>query len=447
MQGGYQSEGDALMRQVFAEVSVKTPETHAKAMLDYALMQARVRLSGLPVPSPAGALSPKERLLLDVGRTSTYLAVNDPIFGVWAGTKYLLLASAARDPAHIAWALALEGFNFTVLSPKSEKRIAEIFAAATEHAKLAGIPEIEGVIAVNEGVGFNFGRAMTAEVARKHLLHALELITGRRGLRFYNDLANMYLTRTPSSDFPHEARRSALLIEEAFSLGRSWTGGHMTAMSTSVRLLVDDVAGVVRHLDQTTRAWQPQASMQWMDVTNFYASANVAFYRGNPSEALARADKLWPFFERSAVRRSAVGAAVMHAHRGAAALWVSRLAGTERSRRHALLDIARADCKHLEKSAFHPYPGHVLALRTGLALAASDRKAASAALRAYIESGTQSPMLAGAEVLAARRLLGTLLGGDEGNVMRSSAEATLRAMGIVDFERSTQMLLPGCFLD
>ena len=447
MQGGYASEGDALMRQVFAEVSVEIPETHARAMLDYAVMQARVRLSGLPVPSPAGVLSPKQRLLLDVGRTSTYLAVGDPIFGVWAGTKYLLLASAAGDPAHIAWALALEGYNFTVLSPRSEKRITQIFRVASEHAKLAGVPEIEGVIATNDGIGFSFGRAMTVELGRKRLLHALELLTGRRGLRFYLDVANLYLTRMPSSDFPYEARRSALLIEEAFSLGRSWTGGHMAAMSTGVRLLVDDVAGVVRHLDQTARAWQPQASMQWMDATTFEASTYVAFYRGDPSEALARADKLWPFYERSAIRRSALGAANLHAHRGTAALWVARLPGTERSRRRALLDIARADNKHLEKSAFHPYPGHALALRTGLALAAGDRKAARAALRAYVEAGTQSPMLAGAEVLAARRLLGTLLGGDEGEAMRSSADAALRSMGVVDIERSAQLLLPGCFLD
>ena len=101
----------------------------------------------------------------------------------------------------------------------------------------------------------------------------------------------------------------------------------------------------------------------------------------------------------------------------------------------------------LEGSAFHPFHGHVLALRTGLALAAGDRKAASSALRAYIEGDTRSPLLAGAEVLAARRLLGTLLGGDEGDAMRSHADAALCAMGVVDLERSTQVLLPGCFLD
>lgn len=445
MQGGFATEGEALMRKVFADVSVKIPETHAKAMLDYALMQARVRWAGLPAPSSGASLSPRQRLLLDVGRTGTYLAVGDPIFSVWAGTKYVLLASAARDPSHVAWSLALEAYNFTVLSPKSEKRISQIFATATAHAKLApGNPELEGVIAMCDGVGFAFGRAMTAEVGRQKLLHANEVLTGRRGLRFFLDVTNLYLMRSPSQDLSSEARKFAGQVEEAFSLGRPWTGGHMAAMSTAVRLLVDDVAGVVRHLEQAARSWQPQAAMQWMDLTSFEAFGYVAYYQGDPQQVLERAERLWPFYERSAVRRSAIGAALMHAHRGTAALWVSRSPGTSDARRRALLELARADCKQLEQASFHPYPGLVLALRAGLALAAGDRRAAIDVLRNYILRGPHSPFLAGSEVLAARRLLGDMLGGDEGQVMCRSADAALRAMGVVDLQRSTQMLLPGC---
>ncbi len=446
--GGYPQEGETTIRQVCADVGIQVPVGQGKVMLDYILMQARLRLKRLPRPSAQPKeLPPESQLLLDVGRAAVHFGVDDPILGLWGGTKYLLLASEYGDAAHRAWALSFEGYNFTMLSPGSEKRIAQLFALAAEHAQVADEPEIYGVVKMHEAIGFAFGRVMSAETARRLLKDALELLQGRRGMRFQLDVVNLYLTRSPSTDLPREARRSALLVEEAFSLGRPWTGGHMGSMSAPVRLMTGDEAGVVRHLEQGRRAWQRRDAMQWMDATAHEAFVNLHHYLGEPHKAFELAMELWPLYERSTIKRSGTGAGLMHSFRGASAVWLALLEHESSPRRRELIATAQVDARQLAKGAFHPFPGIALAVRTGLALVRGDREAAANELRRYLESSNRSAQLAGTEVFAARRALGKLVGGDEGATMIADAEGALRQLGVLDVERSCQMLLPGCFVD
>jgi hypothetical protein len=79
-------------------------------------------------------------------------------------------------------------------------------------------------------------------------------------------------------------------------------------------------------------------------------------------------------------------------------------------------------------------------LRAALACAEGDRAGAIAALEAHLESAH------GHAAGAARRRLGVLVGGSDGDTLVEQADAELREIGAKDPERFAAVLLPGCKL-
>jgi tetratricopeptide (TPR) repeat protein len=443
--GGYAEAGEALIREVCQQVGIRIPADHRSALAGYLIKQVGLRWKKIPPPAILlKPLSEEQDIRLKIAWTATFLSVDDPILGLWAGAQFLRMALSSKDPGHIARALTVEGFHTTMVTPHSEARISELYAASESYGRLVDDAGILGALKVNEGVGFMFGRAMSGAHGREYLRSGVEQLRTTRGNRVYVDSANMYLMVCPSKDLASEARRSTLLVEEAFSLKRLWAARHMTAMSVFTRMLVDDCDGMTQHLNQASAAWTPEGSAKWIDATMFQAHAVQAHYRGEPEATLQQAEKLWPIYEGSGVQKSFIGSALMHAHRGSAAVWVARLPSTSAPRRKALLRMARRDLKRVSSSVFHAYSAWELAIKTGLALAEGRQDQALAFLRRYIDSGKSSPLWAETEVLAAQRLTGLLIGGAQGEELVQCAESSLRDRGVREVAASCQMLLPGC---
>jgi hypothetical protein len=137
----------------------------------------------------------------------------------------------------------------------------------------------------------------------------------------------------------------------------------------------------------------------------------------------------------------------MHGFRGSAALYQSRRPGIAKARQRQLRELAAADEKALEKLGATAYPFLLLALRCGRALASGRPHKAIAWLRAYLAAPPVSPLLGTLDLQVTRRRLGQLLGGHEGATLVAAGESGMRDMGVVDLERTTEMVLPGCATD
>lgn len=441
--GGYQVEGESLVRLVCDEVGITVPRTAWRAMVEYGLSQARLRWMGIP-ELPLGEerqISAEERIRLEVARTAAHIGISDPLLGIWANTKYLLLAIRARDPFHFAFAFGGEAFYQSMISPRSESRIRQLYGVAKEVARHLKSDVLEGTISIWEGCGFAVGRDISPDECRSLLLHGRELLGGLRQVRFEMDIAHYYLASVPSRDLPNEARHVAFLTEQAFSLGRNWLGGVLASNVLPLRLVMGDL-GARRHLVQAESVWRPREEMQLMDLSLLNARVQLARYYGDFEDALQRVHAIWPWYDRSPIRRSAGAVALMRLLRASSSVTVARLPTTSPRRRRALLATSTQDLRHVPKHSNNLFPFFELATRVALALAANDRNRAIAELRAYVDGADRPTFLGDLDRLVARRRLEQLVGG-AASAELDAIEREMETRGVFDIERTTDLILPG----
>ncbi|MET0285355.1 MAG: AAA family ATPase [Polyangiales bacterium] len=440
---GYSSAGEQLARSLCAELGIEVPGSRGAAMLQFMLSQTRIRFSKFG-GKLAGAPTPRaEKQRLEMMQSLTRMASINPVLGAWASNQYLLRAEAARDPVHLVRALALHAANTTTFTPANEARIASLYALAHQIAAPLARADLDGNLKAFEGTGMIFGRRMEAARATELLVQGRELLQSTRGVRYELDIANLYALQMLQEELTVEARRAAALVEEALVLGRIWGAAVIAPFSTLPRLAVGDASGVKRHLAITSELWDAHKpeEMQWVEICFAFGRTFWSNYHGEPEQAVRYLAQLWPAFERAPVYRGALAQAAMFACRGVASLATHR-----RAPRPELLHQARRDRKALEKLGFVIYDFYKLALTTGLALADGDRPRAVRTLRAYLADPPVCPNAGKLDVPAARRRLGQLLGDVEGEALIAHAEADMRARGVVDLERVTEMVLPGCFV-
>jgi eukaryotic-like serine/threonine-protein kinase len=438
---GYWSQGEQLVRELCSEVGYEMPRTHGPALAWLALSQTRLRFANLQ-PAPA-TLDSNTQLELEVLQTATRLMATDPVFGGWACDQYLLRALAAREPEHLARALALQVYVVNLFTPGSEKRIAQLHPLAERHSRAR--PELEGNAALMQGAGIVHGRALNVQSAREQLQRALELLRTCRGGRYDIDNANTLPSMVLSSDMRVEAHRNARLVEEALLLGRVWCAMKAAALGGVPRLAAGDASGMRFHLEQASELWRPnrRPQMQWLDLCYLYGRSTIAHYHGEPDVTEREFSAAWDWFSDSPLRLGSAPRAMAHGLRGTSSIWLARrgVGGPE------LLVRAREDLEQSQRAKVTVYASLELAMRAGLALAKHDRESASRMLREYIERPPSCCMLGGLDQHAAKRRLGQLLAGDEGASWLAEGDACMRASGVVDLESTTRMILPGCHID
>ncbi len=440
---GYSSEGEQLARSLCAALGIDVPGSRGAAMLQFVISQTRIRFSKFGDKlGGAPTLQGDEKRRLEMMQSLTRMASINPVLGAWASNQYLLRAEAARDPVHLVRALALQAANTTTFTPHDEARIASLYALAGRIAAPLARADLEGNLKAFEGTGMIFGRRMEAARAHALLVQGRELLQSTRGVRYELDIANLYALQMLQEELALEARRAAALVEEALVLGRIWGASVIAPFSTLPRLAVGDASGVKRHLAITSELWDAHKpeEMQWVEICFAFGRTLWANFHGEAEQAVRYLGALWPAFERAPVYRGALAKAAMFACRG-----VSSISTHRRTPRPELLKQARHDLKALEKLGFGSYDFYKLALTTGLALAEGDRARAVRTLRAYLAVPPVCPNAGKLDVPAARRRLGQLLGSVEGEALVAHAEHDLRAKGVVDVERVTEMVLPGCF--
>jgi hypothetical protein len=182
--------------------------------------------------------------------------------------------------------------------------------------------------------------------------------------------------------------------------------------------------------------WHPHG----FQVQHYYqlvSQASVDLYRGDAAKAVARLEEMWPRIRRSLLLRVRFIHLTLLDLRARVAVAAARSGGAD-ERRH--LAQALADARRLEKSGMPWVQPLALTVRAGCEARRAPEVAAqllAEAVRAFSTAGLAL------HAAAASRRRGLLVGGEEGRELVSHGEAFMKMQRIANFERWTDLLIPG----
>jgi hypothetical protein len=170
----------------------------------------------------------------------------------------------------------------------------------------------------------------------------------------------------------------------------------------------------------------PPGAFGILHGVHMVATMSCACWTGEYAWATEHLDDMWQRYLRSAMRRTACLASLAHAQRARFLLnqhVAERRSGDPR-------DLVREDLRQLEKLSLRECAAGVSRIRARLQFLRGERETAAQHLResAAVHREIEMPH----EAARDRYALGALLGGPEGDSMRSAAEQSLRDLGTVD---------------
>jgi hypothetical protein len=174
------------------------------------------------------------------------------------------------------------------------------------------------------------------------------------------------------------------------------------------------------------------------DFTTFHCALLIDRYKGDSARAWLRISEYWPRIERSKILVVNIVRVSALAERGSAA---ASLAVTDGPDRALHLRVAKSCAKQLARERL-PH-GRALAklLAARIARVSGDAERALATLNDASLSLESAGLALHAQ--CSRRCIGTLMGGNMGNILVAEVDVALRASGVRDPARFAEMMTPG----
>jgi hypothetical protein len=432
LRSGRFSEGDALVRRVLDAMQIAIPSSDAGVMAAIVWERLQIKLRGTnftPRPDrnyPAGLLRQFDVL------SAMYLETQavDPVRAALFEVRGLRCALDAGEPKRIVRALC-NAASMAALSGSSR-------AARESSVLLARAASLATELSERD-----YGAVCAARAYCYYLL-------GRNR----DALAPAYeaerVFRTASQDDPHGDyyRRmgcSSIRIGVLRQLGEyrpflaelrnvrdeaHATDNRAALLQLSLtQTLAEQIEGqgaISRLRLDEQRHELPAGAFGILHGLHMVATMNCACWTGDYAWATEHLEATWQRYLRSAMHRTACLAALAHAQR--ACFLLNRHVAERRSGDPR--DLVRQDLRQLEKLSLPECRAAVSRIRARLEFLLDQRQSAAQHLResARVHQEIEMPHEAARDGYA----LGALLGGAEGDSMRSAAEQSLRDLGMID---------------
>jgi serine/threonine protein kinase len=438
---GHFDDGMAALRTVLGAIGMSYPPTPWRALLSLILHRVWLRLRGLHFRErDVSQVSAEELTRCDVSwAASAGLSITDNVRGADFQSRNLLHALHLGEPHRIARALAIEAGHASIDGQGLQGRAARLLATSEQLALKLGDRYALGlqkiVSAMNALLSGRWKRAGELCDEGEDILRARctgvawELDSaqsfGMDALWFRGELREL-------------ARRVPQRVAEAQARGDLYAViTFRTGASNLMSAVHDDVDGGRRLLDESMARWS-QSGVHLQHYRELYARLHLDLYAGDGVAAHLRAQEAWPRLLRAQILRVALIRCIVLDLRARSAI---ACAMARPEQRRSLLAAALADARELERSPIGWCGSTSLLLRAGVAMVHDDRAVAIARLRQAIPGFEQVDMPMHAA--AARRQLGRLLGGDEGESLVAAADAWMRRQDVKRPERFAAMLAPG----
>jgi serine/threonine protein kinase/tetratricopeptide (TPR) repeat protein len=458
LSSGHVDEGLTTLSGVLKTVGMDLARTPRRAFWSLVFRRAQLRLRGLGYrPRPVSQLSAEELRRINIcWSAAAGLSMVDTIQGAYFHTRALLFALDAGEPYYLARALAWEGGHVSLGGGCTQNRTSRIFDAADRLAQQADHPYLRGIVAMFRGIAAAFSgewrRALFLCDQAESILrdactwHAMagNVLGGKVQTPVYElDTAHRFALWALMfmGDVPEMARRLPMLLKEAQERDDLYAVMNLTlAVGTLVRLAADEPERAQQEIAQVMARWSRRGFH--VQHLNYLADeALIAMYRGEAKKAWDILAHGWGSYARSHFVRVPQVRIVMWDLRARIALAAARAAANPQP----LLRSAERDARALQKEGSAWSDGLSCLIRAGVCLARAAAGSAPAAagvalLREAAASLAKFDMPHYA--VAARHLLGRVLGGDEGRSLTAQAETWMRERKIHNPVRFIAMLAP-----
>jgi len=440
---GHIDEGLVTLRDVLSMVGMRLASTPVRAVVALLVRRAQLRIRGLRFVERSVAEIDEDILTrIDACWSAAIgLLMVDNVRAAHYQARYLQLALRAGEPYRIATALALES-SISVLKGKRNKgRAQRILALGQQVAERSQHPHALGLIAQGRSSVASFeGRfeeslercAKAEQIFRDHCTGVIwELDT----VEIFRLHALYWMGR-----WGELAERLPAVAREAQDRRDLYLTTYIGTRSRYAALLAADEPQQAHDEQNRSIAGWSQQGFQVQHYWNWLALGEIDLYREQSALAHERVQRHWREFYRSALHRNqAIFIESMYLRARTALALAGASVGT--ADRRSLVRLGVRDARSIERED----------IDWGRALAHVIRACASATVGDY-EAALETARRAERELrahamhlhaAAMRHRCGQLIGGDEGEALRQTADARMRELGIRSSERIVAMFTPG----
>jgi serine/threonine protein kinase len=440
LSSGHVDDGLATLRTVLAAVGMKMPQTPRRALWSLAWQRLRLRLRGLCFRrrDPHQVNDGESRRLETCRSAAVGMSMVDPLQGAYFQSRYLLLALRAGQPQHVVQALAMEGAHESIGGSISKRRTRRLLCVAEALAQRLAQPYPAAMVALSKGIADALeGRWQSAwtlcdqaeGIFRTHCTGVMwELSTAHRfalwPMMFLGEINKM-------------GRRLPALIKEARERNDLYAVTNLSLVAgTFVRLAADEPDRARRELRQVMDEWS-QDGFHVQHMNSLFDEVQIDLYQGLGKSAWERLTSEWPALARSHLLRVQQVRIILLHLRARAAL----AAGSAAAELAPTLHVAERDARLLRRERIAWAEALAQLVHSGVAMGGHDTERA----RQLLEDAASRLEAAGLRLhaAAARRRLGELLGGSEGDRLVQLADAWMKGQNICRPDRMTALLAPG----
>ena len=440
LRSGHLIEASGLLRSLLVEVGLHYPETMPAMAAQLVASRARRALR----PRRRANTTPDPRLrrrLLVLQAVFRETIVTDPLRSPLFHAWFYETALRAGDEHDAFMAMIWDTYFYVVLrGPRAARAVEARLTHADERAQQLGTPYARANVEMLRGVAALFSSRYPAIV--EHMTRALALYREQclgatweesiTALALYGGLENVGPLTALCRDAPAQVRRAHerndLLTDALLSV-------HM-----GVALIAEDRCDEAREfLAERMSRLSGAMDMQLMGV--FLRAIDTELYAGDGAAAWRLVETHWPSYLKSGFDRLQFWSAFARMRRAHAAILLAVSGGDTAQPAHALERVAAEEARRLERMGRSDADVLACGIRGALAVRRGELSAAHAHMRTAvaITRGQGTPITAAAY----QRQLGRIVPGAEGAALIAASDLELRALGIANPERWSNMYAPG----
>jgi eukaryotic-like serine/threonine-protein kinase len=438
LRAGHIDRGIDQVRTVLARVGMALPATPGRALASVLFQRALVRLRGLRFTERAAdRVAAAELGRVDICWSLASLGLIDTIRGADFGARQLRLALRLGEPDRIARALAVEAVYAVQMSGPGRAR--KLLAHAARLADRNRLPHVLGIVASTTGlveyVLGNFG------VAREHLERGNRYFLECIGVAWEMSVTRLFalICLYCEGRLDDLARQLPPLLVEAEDRGDLFAATSFRVATQHVLLIAAGRGHEARaNVDDAMARWS-QTGFQMQHRYALLSHVEIDLSEGNDLAAYTRLERQWRDIESSMLLKIRQQRIETFSARGRAAVAAAaQLGGRDARRLHA---EALRHARRILREDLAWATGQARLIIAAVAFATGDHDRSAAELRQAIERFDATGMALHAAT--ARRRLGAILGGDEGQRLRADADTSLTRAGVAHIEPLARMLAPG----
>ena len=437
---GHVDDGLEALRTVLDAFGMNMPASSRQALLSVVWNRVKIRLRGLRfTPREVADVAPDHLAKIDIcWSVVTGMSIIDPIFAADFQSRGLLLALQAGERFRIVRSLAMEAAHVSTAGGKARRAVERLLAVAVPLQRLVPEPYADGILALGQGISvFMRGEWQEALATFDHAEAIFRDQCIGASWEINTAVSFALWSLHYLGKLEELSRRWPVKVAEARERGDLYSATNLSTYTMAiVKLAADDPAGATRLLEDVMGLWSNQGYHIQHHNAQFAHTA-IELYKGNARTAWDHVSEQFANYRRSMLFR------VQKIRIDTLQIRARCAAGNRFGR------IGSRALDSLGRARRHD-PGtrtHALVDCSSSADPRRDRRRSWPARQCSHRPGEAVELCEGVNMhlyaTVARRRIGELLGGAEGDALLAETQRWMASQSIRDPGRFTDLYAPG----